>query len=99
MRQAEKTDEKIIRTETCTEEGYRYTYDLLARESRATASYKLPLYSVRVTLVSPEGKETCAELSDVFADPGRAILFFDRIRENLATPIDLPYIFEHEFHS
>ena len=32
MRQAEKTDEKIIRTETCTEEGYRYTYDLLARE-------------------------------------------------------------------
>ncbi|HBJ18518.1 MAG TPA: hypothetical protein DDY70_02060 [Clostridiales bacterium] len=99
MRQAEKTDEQIIRTEMCDAEGYRYTYDLLTRESRATASYRLPLYSVRVTLVTPEGKETTAELSDVFADPGRAILFFDHIRENLATPIDLPYIFEDEFHS
>lgn len=99
MRQAEKTDERIIRTEVCEEDGYRYTYDLLTHESRATASFRLPLYSVRVTLVSPEGKETCGELSDVFADPGRAILFFDRIRENLATPIDLPYIFEDEFHS
>ena len=99
MRQAEKTDEKIIRTEMCEEDGYRYTYDLLTRESRATASFRLPLYSIRVTLLSPEGKETQAELSDVFADPGRAILFFDHVRENLATPSDLPYIFEDELHS
>lgn len=99
MRQAEKTDEQIIRTETCEADGYRYTYRLFTRESRATASFRLPLYSIRVTLLSPEGKETEAELTDVFADPGRAILFFDHVRENLATPIDLPYIFEDEFHS
>lgn len=99
MRQAEKTEEKTIRTEVREADGYRYTYRLLTRESRATASYRLPLYSVRVTLLAPSGKETEAELSDVFADPGRALLFFERMKEHLVTPIDLPYIFEDEFHT
>lgn len=98
MRQAEMTEEKTVRTEILEADGYRYTYRLITRESRATASYRLPLYSIRIHLLSPSGEETEAELSDVFADPGRALLFFDRLKEYLVTPIDLPYIFEDEFH-
>ena len=31
---------------------------------------------------------------DAFADPGRAILFFEKLVRGLATPIDLPYVLE-----
>ena len=41
-----------------------------------------------------EGNHTENSVNDVFADVGKALVFFDTLVEYLATPIDLPYILE-----
>ena len=77
-------------------EGFGYRFELLRGESNYTASFRIPLYSIRVTLTSPDGETTSSEIKEVFADAGKAILFFDKVVRNLATPVDLAYILEDE---
>lgn len=89
-----RTADTVIRTETREADGATYLYRLIMRESEAMSSYRLPLYSVEVELQTADGNKTEGEVRDAFADPGRAIVFFDMLVRNLATPIDLPYILE-----
>lgn len=96
MMQKEKLTDVIIRKEDRTDECNRYTYLLLMKESSNVASYGIPLYSVRVELVDETGRLSSAEIRDVFADAGRAIVFYEKLVRNLATPIDLAYILEDE---
>lgn len=96
MKQKEKTSDTIIRRDERESDGYLYNYELIMRVSTNLASLRIPLYSVRVTLTDPYCKETSAEIRDAFADAGRAILFYEKIVRNLATPIDLSYIHEDE---
>jgi hypothetical protein len=77
--------------------GMRYEYRLSISESRKTASFGLRLYSVSVKLTDRRGVETEATLNEAFCDSERAFRFFNRIVENLATPIDLPYVFDDEY--
>ena len=89
-----KTQDTVIRCETrCLGED-TYTYRLLMRESDAISSFRLPLYSVDIEFSSAGGTRTHGEARDAFADPGRAVVFFDKLVRNLATPIDLPYVLE-----
>ncbi len=96
MKQKEKTCDSIIRKDVKESDGYLYSYELIMRVSQNLASLRIPLYSVRVTLTDPYNKETSAEIKDAFADAGRAILFYEKVVRNLATPIDLSYIHEDE---
>lgn len=96
MMQKEKLKDVIIRKEERTDERNRYTYLLIMRESSNVASYGIPLYSVRVELTDETGRLSSAEIRDVFADAGRAIIFYEKLVRNLATPIDLAYILEDE---
>lgn len=96
MMQKEKLKDVIIRKEERTDERNRYTYLLIMRESSNVASYGIPLYSVRVELADETGRLSSAEIRDVFADAGRAIIFYEKLVRNLATPIDLAYILEDE---
>ena len=96
MRQSKTETKTLIRTETRISEGYTYLYELIMKESRQTASYKMRLYSIRIRMTDIEGRNTEAEIRDAFADSGRAILFFEKLVNNLATPIDLSYILEDE---
>ncbi len=96
MRQKEKTHDTVIRREERTDGGYRYSYELIMKESTRTASYRIPLYSIRVGLTDTGGVYTSADVKDAFADAGKAILFFEKVVRNLATPIDLAYILEDE---
>ena len=73
--------------------GAKYLYRLRVKESARVASYKIPLYSIDVKM-DYEGKHTENSVNDVFADVGKALVFFDTLVEYLATPIDLPYILE-----
>ena len=95
-----KTDnvqnETLIRREVRSEGGYVYSYELLMRESSRTASYRIILYSVKVSMTDIDGNTTSSDIKDAFADSGRAILFFNKIVKNLCTPIDLAYIHEDE---
>ena len=66
------------------------------RESDKTASFRLPLYSVRVAMTTTDGVKREAVLNDAFRSPMVALAFFERVVDNLATPIDLPFVYEDE---
>ena len=96
MRNKIKTNETTIRREVREDDGAQYTYTLVMHESRATASFGIPLYSVRIEMTDAEGNKSDSEVGDVFADAGRAIVFYEKLVRNLATPIDLAYVLEDD---
>ncbi len=91
-----KIREIVIKQEVVEADGATYEYALIMRESARVASYRIPLYSIKVRMVTPSGEVTSAEASDVFSDIGKALVFYDRMVEHLATPLNLPYILEDE---
>ncbi len=97
MRKKKKTVDTTIRTEERQKDGIGYRYELVMRESTKLVSYGIPLYTVLVKMTHENGETTCADAKELFADPGKAIVFFEKLVDNLATPIDLPYIIEDEF--
>ena len=82
----------------CENEGYFYTSRLLMSESDDTASFKIPLYSVSVTMSGEDMEERYATTGRVFSDASAAIDFYEKAVHNLVTPIDLPYIVEDEVY-
>jgi len=86
----------IIKSETREAEGAKYRYSLIMTESNKVASYKLPLYSIEIEMTDLDGKVTNARTKEIFADVGKAISFFRKLSENLATPLNLLYILEDE---
>lgn len=91
-----KTVDTVIRKEERNDEFRAYTYELIMREGRETSCFKMPLYSIRILMTDEKGKKRSDEAKDIFADKRKASDFFDRIVDNLATPIDLAYIVEDE---
>ena len=87
------TKREIIKDVTKTDNGIIYRYVLSSRRSRKVASFQIPLYSIEVTMTK-DGEVSRNSLDDVFADVGKALTFFEQISKNLATPIDLTYVFE-----
>ena len=87
------TKREIIKDVTKTDNGIIYRYVLSARKSRKVASFQIPLYSIEVVMTK-DGEVSRNSLEDVFADVGKALTFFEQISRNLATPIDLTYVFE-----
>ena len=89
---------EIIMKEKCIEDnGAIYNYTISVRESNKVASYRIPLYSVSIKMTDKSGKETYAEAKDAFSDVGKALVFYERMIEYLATPLNLPYILEDEY--
>ena len=86
----------VIKREVREADGATYRYLLVMSESNKVASYKLPLYSVEIEMTDAEGRRTHARTRDLFADVGKAISFFRKLCDNLATPLNLPYIVEDE---
>lgn len=86
----------IIRREERRDEFNFYTYELLVRLGTDTANFRLPLYSVRISMTDVYGnaKEHCVH--DAFADYEQAMKFFEKLVNNLATPLDLPFVLEDE---
>ena len=95
MRGKDITEIVIRRDEICEGES-SYLYQLSVRENKLTASYGIPLYSVSVSMTDPDGEYTEASATDAFADAGLALVFYEKVVNYLATPIDLLYILEDE---
>ncbi len=91
-----KPEDTVIRRDHKEDGGNKYTYELLMREDTKTASYKIPLYSIRLNMTDADGNETSASVKDLFADIRKAISFYEKLVRHLATPIDLRYIVEDE---
>ena len=96
MRAKDRTQTEVIRTREIEADGAKYLYELIMKKSKRVASYRLPLYSISVRMTDRDGNETDARITDVFSDIGKAMVFFQKIVDNLVTPIDLPYIFEDQ---
>lgn len=90
------TKNNVIKRVVREADGSHYRYLLVMSESNKVASYKLPLYSIEVEMTDPEGNRTHARTKELFADVGKALSFFKKLTDNLATPINLPYIVEDE---
>ncbi len=88
-----KTAPTIIKDVTKTEFGITYRYLLTSVKSTKVTSFGMPLYSVEV-IMTMNGRVTNYKAGDVFSDIGKAVVFFEKIVGNLATPIDMPYILE-----
>lgn len=99
MKKRNKTKDTSIRTEFREKDGILYKYELKMRESLDLASYKIPLYAISIEMKRESGETTNADTSELFADVGRAIVFFERLVENYATPLNLPYIVEDEIYN
>ena len=88
--------DKVIKREIREADGAKYSYSLVVSESNKVASYKLPLYSIEIEMTDQDGNVTNARTRELFADVGKAISFFRKLCDNLATPLNLPYILEDE---
>lgn len=86
----------VIRENELESGGAFYKYALIKKESRKITRYVVPLYSIEVKMTDENGKSTNAYVSDIFADVGKALVFYDKLVKNLATPIDLSYVLEDE---
>ena len=86
----------LIKNELREIDGATYSYSLIMKESKNVASYRLPLYSIEIEMTDIDGNNTSARTCELFADVGKAISFFKKLYENLATPLNLPYILEDE---
>ena len=92
-----KAIERTVRIEKAEVEGRFYKYRLSVRRSTAP-SHTPPLYSITVEMTDEKGEKTAASLKEAFSDAETAFVFFNKIYENLATPIDLPYVFSDDYN-
>ena len=99
MKIKEKSIKTVIRNDLVNADGIEYRYKLLMSKSKKVASYSLPLYSIEIDMRAKDGETTECSVENVFSDVGKAIVFYERMIKNLATPIDLPYILEDEIYN
>ena len=96
MKENEKT--KYIRTRTLERDGIEYKYDLILKDGKRSDASEISLYSITVEMTEMGDETTThSEAQDLFTDEERAIRFFEKLVEYLATPIDLAYVAEDEF--
>ena len=91
-----KVCDRVIRKEERSDAGYLYSYELVERRGDTTADFGVHLYSIKVKMTDSNGRSRKSEARDIFSSKEKAIIFFDKIIRNLATPIDLKYIVEDE---
>ena len=91
-----KVMNRIVRRNEVRDEDAFYHYTLSVSESSRVASYRIPLYSISIEMVTNAGERTSAVAKDVFADLGKAIVFYEKMLEARATPLNLHYIIEDE---
>ena len=91
-----KINSIILRKDFREDEFNKYSYELTVRKGLETASFRIPLYSVGVTMTDAYGNDTETVLTDAFSDEGKAIRFYEFVLRNLATPLNLSFILEDE---
>ena len=92
MKRQDKTHE-TVREEIREAEGWICKYRLIKKKSLKVASYLMPLYSIEIEFCK-DGETTKNSIENVFSDFGKALVFYEQLVENLASPADLPYIIE-----
>ena len=86
----------VIRRDEREDDYHLYNYELTVRRGCETACFRIPLYSVKVSMTDNLGNVSSKVLSDAFSDAEKALNFYEKAVNHLATPIDLAYVFEDE---
>ena len=86
----------ILKEEERRLEGCTLKYRLSCETSRKVSSFGLRLYSIRIELSDGESV-TSSDAKEIFSDGGKAVCFFNKLVNELATPLDLAYILEDDF--
>lgn len=89
-------NKELIRKEEREKDGCYYSYELLGRRGQRMVDFGMRLYSIKVTMTFPDGSVKQGEARDIFSSKRKALVFYDKIVNNLATPIDLKYVVEDE---
>jgi hypothetical protein len=91
-----KETTRSIRKDEVEKDGLIYSYELIERKGRCMADFGMRLYSIRVSMTDENGQTRKGEARDIFSSKFKAVLFYEKIVRNLATPIDLKYVVEDE---
>lgn len=94
MSKSQESHDNILRTSERYADGSIYIYRLIGR-SRRSKSGEAEMYSVNVSMSSPEATTT-AEVTDAFSDIGKALVFYTKAVANLLTPRNLPDVLADE---
>ena len=96
MKIIDENEAKLIRCDERIIGASYYTYSLRMTEGRARGGFRIPTYTVEVKMIDEDGDESFASTDEVFFDAGEALLFYEKVVRNLATPINLAYVLEDE---
>lgn len=96
MTKDDMTTEGMILKKTIFDAGNELTYIMSKNISSSIASFRIPLYSVKIEMKDSEGNFSYYELNNVFANEVKVRCFFDKLVSNLATPMNLPFVFDDE---
>ncbi len=88
--------ETVIRREEIFEPGIVYRYELILSEGNDTASFGIKLYEIN-TEMEIDGARTSYRSGGLFSNEEKGVSFFEKLVENRATPINIPYIIEDTF--
>ena len=84
-----------IKCHEITDNGLVYKYELIMHELRIDEANKSICYSISAELFSKDGERISrAETAAVFFSEEKAMRFFEKSADNLATPSNLPYVLE-----
>ena len=87
-----KAIDTAIRREQRINDGFVYNYELIMHKSKAEEAVR---YSMSAELLREDGAViTRAQTGAVFLSEEKAIRFFEKAKDNLATPKNLPYLLE-----
>ena len=79
--------EKVINNQTS------YTYKLIRHEEKEHASFSIDLYEIYVEMLEGENL-IFYRTGGIFTSIDKAMRFLAKLKENLATPRNIPYILE-----
>ena len=79
MRQKERTTDTVIRCDDRRDDRFDYRYELIMKEGDGVATWRIPLYSIKVYMTDRNGKSTSSDIKDIFADVGKAIIFYEKL--------------------
>ena len=78
--------DNIMIEENRHKDGFFYTYELILREGVRTADFRLPLYSIRISLTDGQGRKSQKEARDVFTDRKKAERLFTMLTTRFSSP-------------
>ena len=94
MKQLKNKQGTLIRKETRWNNGNKYEYSLFVKKSPRVASFGLNLYSIIVSVQSPNGEGYEEKINEGFSNFAHAGNFFESLVTSLASPSELPYMYD-----